>query len=188
MPQPRSGKLLFALALEFAILTTLAVGGGLSMLPLVERAVVEKRRWLTREELVDCIAVVQSLPGLIACNLAVIIGYRVRGFRGALVALLSAIAMPIICLTIIAILAEGVIDSPRLVRVFLGIRAGTAALIALSLVGVARLVLKDALAVVLAVLAFVGAVVLRVDLALLVLMGMAVGVALIFVRRGKPEK
>ena len=58
----------------------------MAMLPLLDRAFVEKRGWLTEQEMADVVAVMQALPGLIAVNMAVLVGYRVKGVAGALVA------------------------------------------------------------------------------------------------------
>jgi len=154
----------------------------MAMLPLMEREIVEKRRWLTSDEMVDVVAVMQSLPGLILINMAALVGYRVGGFRGALAASLGAVLTPF---AVIATVAHGMTvlsGNPTLDHVFLGVRAGTAALILMSLVKLAKGVLTGPLARTLAAVAFVASVILQVDLTFVILGGFAVGGILVVVQ------
>ena len=147
------------------------------MLPVLEREFVDRRGWLTSEEMLDVVAVMQSLPGLIIINMAVLIGYRVKGVLGALVSAVGAVVTPYVVIAFAARCLLFLSDNPTIDHVFLGIRAGTAALIALSLVKLAKSALVGRFAQALAVLSFVAAVVLQVDLTYVVLGGFAVGVA-----------
>ena len=122
------------LAWTFLWISTVALGGGLAMLPLMEREFVEKRKWLAKQEMVDIIAVMQSLPGLIGVNMAVLIGYRVKGVAGALVSAVASVLSPFLIIAVVAAGLSSISDSPTLDHVFLGVRAGTAALILMSLV------------------------------------------------------
>ena len=76
-------KRLSDLAWVFFWISTVTLGGGMAMLPLMDREFVEKRNYLSEQEMVDIVAVMQSLPGLIVVNMAVLIGYRVKGVVGA---------------------------------------------------------------------------------------------------------
>ena len=149
------------------------------MIPLMDREFVEKRGWMTSQEMLDVVAVMQSLPGLIVINMAVLIGYRVKGVRGALAASVGAVLTPFAVIAAIARFMSSLSASPALDHVFLGVRAGTAALIALSLAKLGKSALKDGFAWTLAVLSFVAAVGLQVDLTFVVLFGFAVGVGLL---------
>ncbi|MBP5290727.1 MAG: chromate transporter, partial [Paludibacteraceae bacterium] len=66
------------------------LGGGYAMIPLVQREVVDNRRWLGEEEFLDLIALAQSAPGIIAVNTAVFVGYKVGGWRGLVLSVLGA--------------------------------------------------------------------------------------------------
>ncbi len=173
---------LASLGWVFLWVSSMTLGGGMAMLPLLERELVTRRRWLTSDELVETIAVVQSLPGLIAINMAVLVGYRVRGVAGALVASVAVTLTPFLLVALIAGTLASLSDSPTLNHVFLGVRAGTAALILLSLARLARAALDGPFAWTLAALAFLAAVVLQVDLTLVVLIGFAAGLALAVAR------
>ena len=131
-------KKLADLAWTFLWISTVTLGGGMAMLPLMDREFVERRKWLTAQEMVDIVAVMQSLPGLIAVNMAVLIGYRVKGIAGALVAAFASVLSPFAVIVVVAAGLSSLADSPTLDHVFLGVRAGTAALILMSLVRLAK--------------------------------------------------
>lgn len=172
-------KKLAILAWVFLVASTVTLGGGLAMLPLLEREFVERRKWLSETEMTDLIAVMQSLPGLVAVNMAVLVGYRVKGISGACVAAFAACLTPFLAIVVIVSAASSWLKSPTLEHMFLGIRAGVAALIALSLVKLAKQVLTGALGWVLGAMGFVLAVVFRVDVTWVVLMGFAVGMVMV---------
>jgi len=172
-------KRILTLGWTFFWISSMTLGGGMAMLPLIDREFVEKRKWMTTDEMVDVIAVMQSLPGLIVINMAVLIGFRVKGLWGALVASFGAVLTPFAAIAVLARCLTLLSGNPTLDHVFLGVRAGTAALILMSLVKLAKGVLDGPLAWTLAVLSFVAAVVLQVDLTFVVLGGFAVGAVLV---------
>ena len=174
-------KKIATLGWTFFWISSVTLGGGMAMLPLMDREFVEKRKWMTAQEMIDVVAVMQSLPGLIVINMAVLIGYRVRGFWGALVASIGAVLTPFAIIAVIARCLTLLSSYPVLDHIFLGVRAGTAALILMSLMKLTKGVLKDSLAWTLAVASFGAAVVLQIDLTLVILFGFAVGVALIVI-------
>jgi chromate transporter len=79
-----------------------AFGGGLAMLPLLNKAVVEQKKWLSKDELVNYFALTQTIPGIIAANVATMAGYRVNKFWGALFSLLGMITPSIIIISLLA--------------------------------------------------------------------------------------
>ena len=83
----------FAAFLSFFKIGTFTIGGGYAMIPLIEKEVVEVKRWLTKEDFLDIIALSQSLPGILAINVAIFVGYRLKGTRGSLVTALGT-ALP----------------------------------------------------------------------------------------------
>jgi len=175
-------KRVLTLGWTFFWISSITLGGGMAMLPLMDREFVEKRPWLTADEMVDVVAVMQSLPGLIVINMAVLIGYRIRGFWGALAASVGAVLTPFAAIAVLARCMTLLSGNPTLDHVFLGVRAGTAALILMSLVKLAKSALSGPLAWALAMLSFVAAVVLQVDLTFVILGGFAVGGVLIAVQ------
>lgn len=163
------------LAFVFFWISTVTLGGGMAMLPLMDREFVEKRRWLTPQEMVDIVAVMQSLPGLIAVNMAVLIGYRVKGVTGALVAAFASVLSPFAIIVVIASGLSSLSDTPTLDHIFLGVRAGCAALIFMSLFKLVKQVMDGPLAWSLGAIAFVASVVLGIDITFVILFGFLVG-------------
>ena len=80
--------LLWQLFLTFFRIGAFTFGGGYAMIPLIEREVAEKKKWITGEELLEVVAVAESTPGPIAVNAATYVGYRTAGFAGAVAGML----------------------------------------------------------------------------------------------------
>lgn len=115
----------------FARIGAFTFGGGWAMISLIEREVVEKRQWIPREEFLDLLAVAQSLPGILAVNISVAVGDRLRGMRGSIAAALGTI-MPcfLIILAIAIFLTPDLIQNNHIVSaIFKGIRPAVVALI-----------------------------------------------------------
>ena len=108
------------------------LGGGYAMLPLIEREVVEKKRWIDGEDFLNVLAIAQSLPGPIAVNTAVFVGYKVRGVAGCLIGLLGTVLPSFCCMIVIASFFVGIRENPTVAAVFTGIRPAVAGLVAAS--------------------------------------------------------
>lgn len=113
-------------------------GGGWAMIPLIEKEVVEHKKWQTREEFIDALAVAQSLPGVLAVNISILVGNKLRGVRGSLAATLGTIAPSFFLILIIAIYLSQVYDNEIVVRVFMGIRPAVVALIVSPVLSTAK--------------------------------------------------
>ena len=122
-PQPRS------LADLFWSFTWLALQGFGGVLAVVQRELVEKKRWMTREEFVDDWAVAQILPGPNVGNLALMVGARHFGWRGAVAALSGMLLFPMIVVLSLAALYAGIADEPAARGALRGMGAIAAALI-----------------------------------------------------------
>lgn len=119
---------LLDLFLTFAKLGSLTFGGGLSMLPILNHEIVEKRNWSTEEEIIDFYAVGQCTPGIIAVNTATFIGYKRKGILGGIVATLGMIAPSVIIILIVASILRTFIDRVYVQAALSGIRAAVCAL------------------------------------------------------------
>jgi len=168
-------KRLLILAWDFLWIPTVTLGGGMAMIPFMVREFVERRAWLSSDEMNDAIAVTQSLPGLIAVNMAVLIGYRVKGVVGAVVAALASCITPFVVIAVIACWMSSLPPSPALDHIFLGVRAGTAALVLDSLLKLSKSAMRGALSWFLGAAGFVAAVILSVDITWIVLGGILAG-------------
>ena len=106
------------------------IGGGYAMIPLIEAKVVEEKQWMSREELLDLMAVAQSCPGVFAVNIAIFIGYKLRKTSGAIFAALGCILPSFLIILAIALFFHQFQDNPWVARAFRGIRPCVVALIA----------------------------------------------------------
>ena len=119
----------FVLFYNFLKIGAFTFGGGLAMIPLVSRIVVEKYHWMTDEEMVDMIAIAESTPGVIAVNLATFIGFKLNKFFGALFATLGVILPSFLIITLISFFYEKFIAIEVVSWAFMGIKACVAILI-----------------------------------------------------------
>ncbi len=106
------------------------IGGGYAMIPLMQRELVDRHRWLSEEEFMDQVALSQALPGVFAVNMASVTGNRLRGTRGAAVAVVGNIMMPIIFILLLAVFFRSFRDNPYVTKAFLGLRPAVVALVA----------------------------------------------------------
>lgn len=123
-------KLCGTLFWVFAKIGAFTLGGGYAMLPLIERDVVDRRRWINRKEFLDLVAVAQSAPGILAINMAIFVGYKLKGAPGAAFAALGAAAPSFLIILLIAVFCRNYQQNSIVNRIFMGIRPAVVALIA----------------------------------------------------------
>ena len=113
-------------------------GGGLAMLPIIKAEVVDRRKWITEDELFDFYAISQCTPGIIIVNVATFCGCKLKGFTGGLVATLAVVAPSILIITLIAAILSRFMENPYLVSAFAGIRLGVCALLLNLIIDLAK--------------------------------------------------
>ena len=106
-------KLLWDLYATWFKMGLFTFGGGMAMLPIIEREVVQKHKWATEEEILDMVAIAESTPGVIAVNSATYIGYKVCGFFGSLFATLGVVLPSFIIILVIALVTFKIINKER---------------------------------------------------------------------------
>lgn len=136
-------KMLFQLFWIFFKISPVTFGGGFAMIPLIEKEVVEKKKWLKSEDIADVFALSQSVPGAVAINSATFIGQRVGGIKGAISAMVG-VSLP----TFLIVLTLGIFyfyiqDNPKIQAAFLSIRASIVAIIAYAAIKTAKTAIID---------------------------------------------
>ncbi|MBO8467762.1 MAG: chromate transporter [Bacteroidetes bacterium] len=121
----------------FAKIGAFTIGGGYAMIPLIKDEIIRKG-WMNEEDFPDIIALSQSAPGLLAVNISIFVGYRLRGTMGSIVATCGSITPPFLIILIIAMAFTGFQDHPVVIRIFQGIRPVVVALIAVPMLQMAR--------------------------------------------------
>jgi len=115
-------KELLDLFFTFARIGGLTFGGGYAMLPMLQQEVVEKRKWVTEEEIMDYYAIGQCTPGIIAVNTATFIGHKTRGIIGGIMATLGVVFPSLVIITIIAAFISNFSELSLVANAFAGIR------------------------------------------------------------------
>lgn len=179
MKQKADGKLLWQLFKETFMLSAFTFGGGFVIVSLMKKQFVEKLGWLAEDEMLDITAIAQSSPGPIPVNASVILGYRMAGITGSLVAVLGTILPPMIIISAIAYFYEQFRANTVIATALQVMRAGVAAVIFDVVINLAKNVCatKRALYIGLMVLAFVAAVIFDVSAMLVILACLMVGLA-----------
>ena len=129
---------LFKLFMAFFKIGFFTIGGGYVMLPMIQREVVNENKWLTEEEFLDAIAISQSSPGAVAVNISIFIGYKLRGFWGAVVSTLGTTLPSVITILFVAVFLYQYKHVGIIEKVFLGIRPAVVSMIASSVVVLSR--------------------------------------------------
>lgn len=114
-------------------------GGGYAMLPLIEREVIESGRWgIQKSEFIDLLTLAQTVPGPIALNTAVFIGYKTKGYAGAVATALGIVVPSFVIILVIAILFADVRHNPVVEAAFKGMRPAVVALIVVPVISLAK--------------------------------------------------
>ena len=120
---------LLILYITFLKIGAVNFGGGYSMLPLLERELVDNRHWVTTEEIMDYFAIGQCTPGIIAINVSTFVGNKKAGIPGGIIASLGFLTVPITVILIIAAFLTNFADIPAVQHAFAGIRVCVCVLI-----------------------------------------------------------
>ena len=123
---------LLRLFLIFVKIGAILLGGGYVIFPIMQSEFVEKRKYITQDDLVEYFAISQSLPGIIAANMSMFIGYKLCGKMGALSAMLGIIFVPFICIVFLASLLNMFINSSIIQGLMWGVGIAVIALILLT--------------------------------------------------------
>jgi len=113
-------------------------GGGYAMIPLIEREVIDRRKWVARSEFLDLLTLAQSVPGPMSLNTAVFVGYRLRGMRGAWATLSGSILPSFAIMLVIALFFSDIRYNPIVDAAFRGMRPAVVALIVGPVISLAR--------------------------------------------------
>ena len=126
----------------FAKIGAFTIGGGYAMIPLIQ-AEMSRRGWISDEDLPDIVALSQSAPGVMAVNISIFAGHKLRGFKGSVAATLGSILPSFLIILAIAIFFTAFKDNPYIQRAFMGIRPVVIALIAVPMVNMAKKCCKN---------------------------------------------
>lgn len=136
-------KEIWELFFTFAKIGTVTFGGGLSMLPILERELIDKKGWATKEQLLDYYAIGQITPGIIAVNVATFIGYNRRGISGGIFATFGIVFPSLVIITIIYTFLSAFSSNVYVEKAFTGINIAVAALLTKAVVSFVKNTFKS---------------------------------------------
>ena len=126
------------LFVSFFKIGAFTIGGGYVMIPLIEKEVVERRRWIGREEFAEMLTLAQSAPGPISINSAVFVGYKTLGLGGMITAVLGTAIPSFIVILLVAMFFTDIRENPTVERIFRGIRPAVVSLIVVPVVNMLK--------------------------------------------------
>lgn len=168
-------RLLFSLFVSFFKIGLISFGGGYAVIPLLQLEAVERRKWLSKEELLDTMAISQAFPGVIIVNSSTMIGYKAGGFWGSLVAT-AATLIPTFCLIlIITVFFWNYTGNIYVKKAFSGILIGVTSLILYSLTKMWKSSIKGYFDIFLVLLSTSALLLFKLNAVIVILLVLAVG-------------
>lgn len=171
-------NILLQLYISFMRIGGLTFGGGLSMLPMLKYELVEKRKWIGEDDLLNCYAIGQCTPGIIAVNTATYVGYIKKGIIGGIVSTLGMITPSIVIITVIAAFLKQFMDNALLQNALMGIRGAVCALMLNTLINMGKKSLISISAWIICAIAFLLILIFNLPSILIVILGGIYGIAL----------
>ena len=160
-------------------------GGGIAMLPLLQNTLINEKKWFTKEEFVDIVAVCQSLPGVVAINMATYVGYKKKGLIGSIVSTFGVTVPSFIMILIIAKFISSLGDNRVAMGAMAGLRAAALGMVVVALIQLMPAAIKNKWALLAAIVAFVLIAVLRVNTAYVILLFAVLGITVTMVNSRK---
>ena len=180
-------KLIIDLFFTFLKIGAFTFGGGHAMIPLIQKETVEKKGWISDDDIFDVIAIAESTPGPVAVNSATFVGYKTAGFFGALSATVGVVLPSFVIIFIISSVLREFRENMVVRYAFFGIGAGVIALIFKALINMYKQCPKGIITYILMGLSFVAVAVLDVNVIIVMIACAVAGIisALIAERRMK---
>lgn len=171
-------KVLRKLFFSTLYLSAFTFGGGYVIVTLMKKKFVDELHWIDEDEMLNLVAIAQSAPGAIAVNGAIVVGYKLAGTLGALVAILATIIPPFLVITAISYCYTLIRDNVIVSRVMSGMQVGVGAVIASVVWDMGKGVVKqkDIASIVIMAAAFVAACVFRINVIYIILTCIAIGI------------
>lgn len=175
------------LFLSFLRIGAFTFGGGYAMIPLIQREVTEKKKWITDEDILDIVAIAESTPGPIAINSATFVGYKVAGVWGAAASTFGVVLPSFVIISVLTFVLEAFKANVYVQYAFYGIRAGVLALVIKGLYSMYKKCPKGVFSYIVMGLAFILVAVLKVNVLMVIALAALFGVIVsqVLLRRGK---
>lgn len=181
-------KNLFQLYWSFFKIGGLTFGGGLSMLPMLERELVQRRKWVTEEEILDFYAIGQCTPGIIAVNTATFVGYKKEKILGGIFATLGMISPSIIVISLVAAFFEMFLSNKWFAHALMGVRSVVCAMLINTVINLGKKSLKSVYSWIICIVILALGFFTKIPTVVLVLMAATVGIIVNEIKFRREEK
>jgi len=175
------------LYLAFVKIGAFTFGGGLAMMPIMQRELIEKRGWITEEELIDYFAIGQSTPGIIAVNVSTFVGYKRLGVLGGIIGTVGVVTPSWVIIMLLAGAISSVDKYPLAQKALKGINVAVAALLTSVIVKFSKKTIKNIWNALFMLLAFALIYFLKVQSVWIILAALVIGCLLTLYRQKKKE-
>ena len=173
--------ILFDLFKTFCRIGGLTFGGGYAMLPMLQKEVVDERKWATNDELLDYYAVGQATPGIIAVNTATFVGYKVKGIWGALFATLGVVSPSFVIILVIASFLQNFSKYVIVQNAFSGIRVAVGVLILNAIIGLLKKSVVNKISTVIFIVTCLFGIVLNISPIYIVISACIIGILISYI-------
>lgn len=129
---------MFDLFKTFFLIGLSTIGSSYAVIPVVEKRVFEDKKWVTKQELIELIAMAQTCPGVLALNISIIVGYKMKGVKGAIISSLATCLPSLLCILAIAFLYHLMQGNEWVEKFLRGVRPAVAALMATAVFRMAK--------------------------------------------------
>lgn len=180
-------KLLWQLFSSFFKIGLFTFGGGMAMIPFIQKETVEKHGWIKEEEILEILAISESTPGPIAINTATFIGYQKAGVLGSAAATFGVVLPSFLVITIISTFLRQFQELEAVQYAFAGIRAGVIALVVKALIKLYKGCPKNLISYIIIGLAFISAI-LGVNVIIIILCAGLIGIGTVLYAKLKEGK
>ncbi|MFS0779765.1 chromate transporter [Neobacillus sp. 3P2-tot-E-2] len=186
-------KKLFLIFWTFFKIGPVTFGGGYAMIPIIEKEVVDKKKWIKTEEITDVFAIAGSIPGAIAINSSTFIGYKIGGIKGAIAALIGVFLPTFLIVVALSVIFLQIQNNPKIEAAFQAIRASIVALIAYAGYLISKTAIVDKTTVCISLGSMAMLFFSPIHPVLIILFGILLGISVVKVKHiignpGKTEK
>ena len=166
---------MFELFLTFFKIGITTFGGGYAMIAIIKNELTRNKKWATEQEILDCVAISQCTPGVIAVNTATIIGHRKNGVLGAVVAVLGVILPSFLIISVLRPVMSYLSGLPYAEGILSGIRVAVAVIILNVTISFSKSSIKDVAGIIIAVVLFLALFIFKVSPVLIVIAASVAG-------------
>jgi chromate transporter len=162
---------------EFFKINSVTFGGGFVIMPIIKKAFVDKKHLLEEKDMLDMIALAQSLPGVMAVNTSMLVGHRLRGVKGSIISLLGGILPPLVIVMLISVFYTAFQTNPIILAALRGMRGAVSAVMVVAAYSMLKSVLKTdkIFSIILVVLSFIVAYFTDISIAYVMLSAGIIG-------------